>query len=256
MSLTRSEIAQVVNFRGKLTPFQGLGIRSGGARAILDVRVYKGVTDRRVNDLISIPDFSQDAISSFPYSTQLMTLSTRLNPALHSVSTLSLPWHPKYVLAADHQVRHFTDVSKRRRVLPGAPSLALLSEKKLFKVSLLNFRSSIMGYYSAHADIDDTNLLIYHAYKFEAMLLLSAWSTNGWLPSGHAMRMALDLGLHRALEKLAETTSGSPSTGHGPTTPESGSGSGRRRSDDEERDLGKLPSAECCIVPVWILREA
>lgn len=37
------------------------------------------------------------------------------------------------------------------------------------------------------------------------MLLLSAWSTNGWLPCGHAMRMALDLGLHRALDKLADS---------------------------------------------------
>jgi hypothetical protein len=54
------------------------------------------------------------------------------------------------------------------------------------------------------------------------MLLLSAWSTNGWLPSGHAMRMALDLGLHRALEKLAD----GPSDGH------------TKRSDEEERDLG------------------
>jgi hypothetical protein len=51
------------------------------------------------------------------------------------------------------------------------------------------------------------------------MLLLAAWSTNGWLPSGHAMRMALDLGLHRALEKLAEQ-------------------SVRQRTDEEERDLG------------------
>lgn len=51
------------------------------------------------------------------------------------------------------------------------------------------------------------------------MLLLAAWSTNGWLPSGHAMRMALDLGLHRALEKLAE-------------------GGGKRRSEEEERELG------------------
>ena len=51
------------------------------------------------------------------------------------------------------------------------------------------------------------------------MLLLAAWSTNGWLPSGHAMRMALDLGLHRALEKLAE-------------------GGVKRRSEEEERDLG------------------
>jgi len=52
------------------------------------------------------------------------------------------------------------------------------------------------------------------------MLILAAWSTSGWLPSGHAMRMALDLGLHRALEKLAD-------------------GSGKKRADEEERDLGK-----------------
>ena len=51
------------------------------------------------------------------------------------------------------------------------------------------------------------------------MLLLAAWSTNGWLPSGHAMRMALDLGLHRALEKLADPHA-------------------KRRSEEEERDLG------------------
>lgn len=54
------------------------------------------------------------------------------------------------------------------------------------------------------------------------MLLLAAWSTNGWLPSGHAMRMALDLGLHRALEKLADGDSG------------------KKRSEEEERDLGEL----------------
>lgn len=55
------------------------------------------------------------------------------------------------------------------------------------------------------------------------MLLLAAWSTNGWLPSGHAMRMALDLGLHRALEKLAED--------HGT----------KKRTEEEERNLG-MPS--------------
>ena len=52
------------------------------------------------------------------------------------------------------------------------------------------------------------------------MLLLAAWSTNGWLPSGHAMRMALDLGLHRALEKLADDN-------------------GKYRSEEEERNLGE-----------------
>jgi hypothetical protein len=53
------------------------------------------------------------------------------------------------------------------------------------------------------------------------MLLLAAWSTNGWLPAGHAMRMALDLGLHRALDRLAEDT-------------------GKPRIEEEERDLGMI----------------
>ena len=52
------------------------------------------------------------------------------------------------------------------------------------------------------------------------MLLLAAWTTNGWMPSGHALRMALDLGLHRALGKLAEDN--------------------KRRSEEEERHLGML----------------
>ena len=56
----------------------------------------------------------------------------------------------------------------------------------------------------------------------QGMLLLAAWSTNGWLPSGHAMRMALDLGLHRALEKLADD-------------------GGKKRSEEEERNLGASP---------------
>ncbi|CAE6417206.1 unnamed protein product [Rhizoctonia solani] len=65
----------------------------------------------------------------------------------------------------------------------------------------------------------------------QAMLLLSAWSTNGWLPSGHAMRMALDLGLHRALEKLAD----GPSEG--------------KRSEVEERDL--VVSARIWLCLYW-----
>ncbi|KIO30710.1 hypothetical protein M407DRAFT_20239 [Tulasnella calospora MUT 4182] len=64
----------------------------------------------------------------------------------------------------------------------------------------------------------------------QAMLLLAAWSTNGWLPSGHAMRMALDLGLHRALEKLAEPSS-------------------KKRSDEEERDL--VVSARIWLCLYW-----
>ncbi|KAG5715925.1 Protein priB [Termitomyces sp. T112] len=64
----------------------------------------------------------------------------------------------------------------------------------------------------------------------QGMLLLAAWSTNGWLPSGHAMRMALDLGLHRALEKLADD-------------------SGKQRTPDEERDL--VVSARIWLCLYW-----
>ena len=71
-------------------------------------------------------------------------------------------------------------------------------------------------------------MLIVHS---KAMLLLAAWSTSGWLPSGHAMRMALDLGLHRALEKLAETNSV------------------RVRSQEEERDL--VVSARIWLCLYW-----
>ena len=39
-----------------------------------------------------------------------------------------------------------------------------------------------------------------------AMVILSVWSQNGWLPCGHALRMALDMNLHRALDSLADTT--------------------------------------------------
>ncbi|TRM69774.1 hypothetical protein BD626DRAFT_475226 [Schizophyllum amplum] len=63
----------------------------------------------------------------------------------------------------------------------------------------------------------------------QGMLLLAAWSTNGWLPSGHAMRMALDLGLHRALEKLADDS--------------------KQRTDDEERDL--VVSARIWLCLYW-----
>lgn len=60
----------------------------------------------------------------------------------------------------------------------------------------------------------------------QGMLLLAAWSTNGWLPSGHAMRMALDLGLNRALEKLADDSE-----------------HGKRRTEEEERNLGTISLA-------------
>jgi hypothetical protein len=50
-----------------------------------------------------------------------------------------------------------------------------------------------------------------------AMVILSVWSQNGWLPCGHALRMALDMNLHRALDSLADTS--------------------KQRTDKEEREL-------------------
>ncbi|KAH6913825.1 hypothetical protein BKA70DRAFT_1259564 [Coprinopsis sp. MPI-PUGE-AT-0042] len=64
----------------------------------------------------------------------------------------------------------------------------------------------------------------------QGMLLLAAWSTNGWLPSGHALRMALDLGLHRALDKLADDT-------------------GKQRTEEEERNL--VVSARIWLCLYW-----
>jgi Fungal specific transcription factor domain len=64
----------------------------------------------------------------------------------------------------------------------------------------------------------------------QAMLLLAAWSSSsGWLPSGHALRMALDLGLHRALEELADSSG--------------------KRSDGEERHL--VVSARIWLCLYW-----
>ena len=63
------------------------------------------------------------------------------------------------------------------------------------------------------------------------MLLLAAWSTKAWLPSGHAVHMALDLGLHHALAKLANTS--------------------KQRSKEEERDLGVYH--RCLVLGVGFL---
>jgi hypothetical protein len=65
----------------------------------------------------------------------------------------------------------------------------------------------------------------------QGMLLLAAWSTNGWRPSGHAMRMALDLGLHCALERLSDERSM------------------RIRTDEEERNL--VISARIWLCLYW-----
>ncbi|EED78390.1 predicted protein [Postia placenta Mad-698-R] len=60
----------------------------------------------------------------------------------------------------------------------------------------------------------------------QGMFLLAAWGTNGWLPSGHAMRMALNLGLHRALENLTDHESAKKRMEE------------EERAEEEERILG------------------
>lgn len=72
-----------------------------------------------------------------------------------------------------------------------------------------------------------------------AMLILSVWSQYSWLPCGHALRMGLDMNLHRALDNLADTTSD------------------EERSEAEERDLGNVwPSdlADLTVVSarIWL----
>jgi hypothetical protein len=54
-----------------------------------------------------------------------------------------------------------------------------------------------------------------------AMLILSVWSQYSWLPCGHALRMGLDINLHRALDYLADESCD------------------EERSEAEERDLGE-----------------
>lgn len=51
-----------------------------------------------------------------------------------------------------------------------------------------------------------------------AMLVLSIWSKSGWLPCGHALRMAMEMNLHHALNKLQDGSA--------------------TRSEAEERDIG------------------
>lgn len=36
----------------------------------------------------------------------------------------------------------------------------------------------------------------------QAMVLVSGWSSNGWLPGGHAVRMGLEIGMHKAWPRL------------------------------------------------------
>ena len=58
------------------------------------------------------------------------------------------------------------------------------------------------------------------------------------------MRMAMDLGLHRALEKLVDSNplSSNMLSSINEASPDSvgGSSSVRRRTEDQERDLGEL----------------
>lgn len=70
-----------------------------------------------------------------------------------------------------------------------------------------------------------------------AVLILAAWSQNGWLPSGHALRMGLDMHLHKALEKLNDNKSLA----------------GQTRSSSEERDLSESrPSRTCSPLTILI----
>ncbi|KAH6916892.1 hypothetical protein BKA70DRAFT_1250880 [Coprinopsis sp. MPI-PUGE-AT-0042] len=43
---------------------------------------------------------------------------------------------------------------------------------------------------------------VLHAETIQAMILISGWSDNGWLSGGHAVRMAMELSMHKAWPRL------------------------------------------------------
>lgn len=65
-----------------------------------------------------------------------------------------------------------------------------------------------------------------------------ALHSNGYLAAGHALRMGLDLGLHRALDKMAEGAA------------VIGVERGKVRREDEERDL--IVSARIFLGLYWL----
>lgn len=150
---------------------------------------------------VCITSSSLDVISLSPSSTLHMIPTRTSKSAVHSVSMLSSLSPPRFAQGGGVLVLRSIIALKRRRALPGVPSLDLSCAKRQSKVAVHVHPGCIAD----HSRV--------------AMLLLAAWSASGWLPSGHAMRMALDLSLHKALEKLAETS---------PV---------RARSQEEERDL-------------------
>lgn len=46
----------------------------------------------------------------------------------------------------------------------------------------------------------------------QAMSILAAFSDNGWLPGGHAVRMALDMGINKSFIRLLRTGMGKNKT--------------------------------------------
>ena len=44
--------------------------------------------------------------------------------------------------------------------------------------------------------------LLFELSSIDPAVLVSGWSENGWLSGGHAVRMALELGMHKAWPKL------------------------------------------------------
>lgn len=67
----------------------------------------------------------------------------------------------------------------------------------------------------------------------QAMALLAAFSANGYLATGHALRMTYELGLHRALDKIM-----------------AGAEKGKVRREDEEKDL--LASSRIFLGLYWL----
>ncbi|WVQ71655.1 hypothetical protein IAR50_001195 [Cryptococcus sp. DSM 104548] len=68
----------------------------------------------------------------------------------------------------------------------------------------------------SHAEFIAKGTLFNPVHRIEAvqsMLILSAFQDNGWLPGGHAVRMAIDMGINRSFIHLLRTGMGKGKTG-------------------------------------------
>lgn len=77
--------------------------------------------------------------------------------------------------------------------------------------------------------------------EVQAMMLLSAWSANGYLSVGHAVRMGIEIGLDKALKRLAVSAASRMATRE--------ASGGTPAISSREREL--MSAARTCMILYW-----